>query len=169
MRGGMNVTHRIVRCWMTVRSKHSRHRRGYGKTKIRCRRGSGVGEKLHKPLTAFASVSAIDILALPAGRVPTYCAVPGSFLCIASRNGSDSDPIGHLRAAKAVRPRFQSPPVRFLPFLVRVFGPVAVLCLSRKGRRRAICPTVYSLRYWGEQSSFFGAVRWLVCLQKAFR
>jgi hypothetical protein len=41
MRGGMNATHRIVRCWMTVRSRHSRHRKVCGKTEIRCRRGSG--------------------------------------------------------------------------------------------------------------------------------
>ena len=56
----------------TVRSKHSRRRRGCGKTKSLCRRGSGVGEELHKPLTALATVSAIDILALPSGNVPTY-------------------------------------------------------------------------------------------------
>ena len=38
--------------------------------KIRRRLWSGVEEDLHKPLMAFASVSAIDILVLPLGKVP---------------------------------------------------------------------------------------------------
>ena len=45
--GGTNVTHRIARLLVTVRSRQSKRRRDCGRTKIPCRRGSGVADDRH--------------------------------------------------------------------------------------------------------------------------